>query len=352
MSTWTEFQPLKETIVGKAFSPDDFDKVEDQEAKDLLKRICEETNEDIEDLVKILEDAGVKVHRPNNLFAYETYESIQTPWFNATFPNHPLMPRDVLGVFGNTIVEHFTAQGGRFFENLAYQDISREMYDNGMRWLSMPMPKVTSQNSANVKPPYHTDNQILFHAANIVKCGKDLFHSQSGNKDIKKGKGTEVGLEWLKRELGDEFRWNEVPVGGHCDGKIALLKPGVLMTWNKDWVPDRLKNWDIIEADSETDLPKEFENMRKQRFYKDFIDEYFSHWTGQIEETVFDVNVFSISEEAVICTGTNKDAFRRMEKQGITPIFWKFRHQYFWDGGVHCLTQDLVREGEQEDYFG
>jgi hypothetical protein len=30
-----------------------------------------------------------------------------------------------------------------------------------------------------------------------------------------------------------------------------------LMTWNKDWVPDRLKNWDIIEADSETDLPKE-----------------------------------------------------------------------------------------------
>jgi len=346
MSTYTEFQPLKETIVGRPFSPNDFEDVKDQQAKDLLKRIFEETNEDIEELVKILQDAGVKVHRPNNLFAFDNYGSIQTPWLHAAFPNHPLMPRDVLGVFGNTIVEHYTADGGRFFENLAYQDISREMYDNGMRWLSMPMAKVTTK-----KPPYNENNQIVFHAANIIKCGKDLFHSQSGNKDHKKGKGTDAGLEWLKRELGDEFCWNEVPVGGHCDGKIALLKPGVLMTWNKKWIPEKLQNWDIIEVESETELPSEFNNMRKQRFYKEFIDEYFNHWTGYVDETVFDVNVFSISEEAVICTGTNKEAFARMEKQGITPIFWKFRHQYFWDGGVHCLTQDLVREGVQEDYF-
>ena len=39
MSTFTEFQPLKETIVGKPFSPKDFDNVKDQQAKDLLKRI-------------------------------------------------------------------------------------------------------------------------------------------------------------------------------------------------------------------------------------------------------------------------------------------------------------------------
>jgi hypothetical protein len=346
VSTYTEFQTLKETIVGRPFSPANFENIKDQELKDLLKRIFEETNEDIENLVKILKDAGVKVHRPNNLFAFDNYESIKTPWLHAAFPNHPLMPRDVLGVYGKTIVEHYTADGGRFFENLAYQDISRDLYNKGMRWISMPMAKVTTK-----KLPYNENNQILFHAANIIKCGKDLFHSQSGFKDHKKGKGTEFGLEWLKRELGDEFRWNEIPVGGHCDGKIALLKPGVLMTWNKKWIPEKLKNWDIIEVESETELPNEFSKMRKQRFYKEFINEYLSHWIGYVDETVFDVNVFSISEEVVICTGTNKAAFAKIEKHKITPIFWKFRHQYFWDGGVHCLTQDLVREGSQENYF-
>ena len=23
----------------------------------------------------------------------------------------------------------------------------------------------------------------------------------------------------------------------------------------------------------------------------------------------------------------------------------------FWDGGLHCITLDLYREGEQQDYF-
>lgn len=346
IATYTEFQPLKEVLVGSAFSPENFDNIEDPQAKDLLKRVFEETNEDIEVLVDLLKSCGIAVHRPNNLFNWSQMESINLPWLHSQFPNHPLMPRDVLGVFGSTIVEQYTGDGGRMFENLAYQEVSRNLYDRGMRWISMPMPKVTTK-----KIPYNENTQLLYHSANIIKCGKDLFHSMSGHKDLNKGRGTEYGLDWLKRELGDEFRWNEVPVGGHCDGKIALLKPGVLMTWDKKWIPEKLKNWDIIEVDSENDPPKEFNNMRKQRFYKDFIESWFSHWIGFIDETVFDVNVLSLSEEAVICTGVNKDAFRRMEKQGITPIYWKFRHQYFWDGGIHCLTQDLVREGSQDDYF-
>ena len=27
------------------------------------------------------------------------------------------------------------------------------------------------------------------------------------------------------------------------------------------------------------------------------------------------------------------------------------RHRYFWDGGIHCLTLDLIREEDKENYF-
>ena len=348
IATWTEFQPLKEVLVGSAFQVSNFDHVKDLEARDLFKRVFEETNEDLETLCDILKQAGVKVHRPKQIFNFSEEQTVITPWMKSWFPNHPLMPRDIMGVYGNSVVEHFTGDAGRFFENLAYQPISRSLYDRGMRWLSMPMPYVTTN-----KIPYKDMNnsQVFYHAANVIKCGKDLFHSLPGDVDFQKGKGTSAGLDWLKRELGDQFRWTKIPTGGHADGKIALLRPGVLMTWSRNWIPEKLQDWDIIEVRSETELPNEIQYMKKQRYYKDFIQEWFAHWIGCVEETVFDVNVLSIDENTVICTGKNKYAFQRMERHGITPIFWKFRHQYFWDGGIHCVTQDLVREGNQEDYF-
>ena len=35
----------------------------------------------------------------------------------------------------------------------------------------------------------------------------------------------------------------------------------------------------------------------------------------------------------------------------INPIVCEFRDKQFWDNGIHCITQDLYREGSMEDYF-
>ena len=43
--------------------------------------------------------------------------------------------------------------------------------------------------------------------------------------------------------------------------------------------------------------------------------------------------------------------FNFLKKHKIEPVICTQRHRWFWDGGVHCLTQDLYREGEQHDYF-
>jgi len=53
-----------------------------------------------------------------------------------------------------------------------------------------------------------------------------------------------------------------------------------------------------------------------------------------------------------ICNNYNKVVFDHFKKHKVEPIIFNFRHSYFWDGGIHCITQDLYREGIQEDYFG
>ena len=47
----------------------------------------------------------------------------------------------------------------------------------------------------------------------------------------------------------------------------------------------------------------------------------------------------------------NPVVVKKLEEYGITPHIFNFRHRYFWDGGIHCITLDLDREGDREDYF-
>ena len=82
-------------------------------------------------------------------------------------------------------------------------------------------------------------------------------------------------------------------------------------------------------------------------FY-DYVNEWLDDWVTYVEETVFDINMLVIDEKNVIVNGFNKKAFDAFERHGITPHIVNFRHRYFWDGGLHCITSDLSREGEQK----
>jgi N-dimethylarginine dimethylaminohydrolase len=77
----------------------------------------------------------------------------------------------------------------------------------------------------------------------------------------------------------------------------------------------------------------------------------FGHWVGFVEESVFDVNVLVINEKNIICTNYDKNVFGALDSHGITPHIVNFRHRYFWDGGLHCITSDVHREGTLKDYF-
>jgi hypothetical protein len=83
----------------------------------------------------------------------------------------------------------------------------------------------------------------------------------------------------------------------------------------------------------------------------DVVETWLGHWTGYVEETVFDVNMLIIDPKNVMVFSYNKKVFDALHRYGITPHVVPFRHRYFWDGGIHCVTSDLHREGVIQDYF-
>ena len=61
--------------------------------------------------------------------------------------------------------------------------------------------------------------------------------------------------------------------------------------------------------------------------------------------------MFSLSEDVVMVSNENKLVFEYLKKHKIEPVVCPVRHRYFWDGGIHCLTLDLRRKGNRENYF-
>lgn len=357
--SYSEFQPLEEVIVGRAYDPEDVQNLTDPEVRYMLARILEETEEDILVLVEFLESIGVRVRRPNKLFDLEVERYDNGQWrprvdlhlFGWCYPTHPLMPRDTAGVYGDSIVEFFTKTTSRYFENWSCQDVFMEYYRDGANWYSMPMPILGGNPTDQWNPGYEEIDKILFHAANILKCGKDLFYT-GVRPEYGSGKGTQWGIEWIKRNLGDRFNIHPINAGGHADGKMALLRPGVVMCWDPRVLPDKLFGWDVVVApDTAGRFPEEFRTIRKRRFHKEFVSKYLKDFIGYCDETVFDVNCFSVNENLVITNGYDPDVAQRLANLDIEVWPWHFRHQWFWDGAVHCLTLDTKRRGGQEDYF-
>ena len=100
------------------------------------------------------------------------------------------------------------------------------------------------------------------------------------------------------------------------------------MAEGKWWLPGEESNLDLIN----------------------FINKWMSQWTGEMHETVFDVNILVLDDKHICINKSNKTLETFLKKHNMEPIVVPWRHRYFWDGGLHCITLDLRREGPIEDY--
>ena len=338
---YTEWDKLEEVIVGKTYLPEVLiGKYHDNEFIDGMSKILEETEEDFLKLVSIFESAGVKVYRPKDLpLQLETTRT----WLSR-FPYPAICPRDFHFAYGDTILSTIGGDCNRYTENDYFLDIMLEKYKEGRNYISMPKPLLTSE----YQPYEHLEGQILYHAACFLKAGDTILHTQPYDDELY-GRGTKAGLDWVKRNIGRDVKWVEIPTVGHADGRLALLKPGVLMCYHKKHIPNELSNWTVIQTKRKP-MPEYFDRIKHQFFYEKTVRDWLGHWIGYVDETVFDLNVISIDENTVITNGYDAEVYKQLKANGIEGIPFDFRHKYFWDSGLHCVTLDLKRKGEPGSY--
>ncbi len=300
---------------------------------DMLKK----AERDVAGFVDLLEQAGVTVRRPE-AFAYE--RRLSTPDWEVASSCYALMPRDVLLVVGDQIVEAPMGWRSRHFEHHAYKSLCKEYFRRGARWVSAPRPQLCD---ADFVPGYVapredeaqrfilTEFEPLFDAADVIKCGRDLFVARSSccNRS---------GIEWLRRHLGDEYAVHEVEIRDshpmHIDATFYPLAPGKLLI-NPErvvTVPAMFEEagWDVLVC-PEPEMPTTHPMYNCSRWIM--------------------MNVVMLDETRVVVSAGEKRFARRLAEWGFEPIecpFWDFETI---GGGLHCASVDIRRQGPLRSYF-
>jgi hypothetical protein len=338
INSYTSWQPLEEVIVGRAYSPDYFDFIDDAQVRNQLQQILAETEEDLNNLQRTIEQYGARVRRPNLPNKHEFHEQ-QIAGEGAPLP--PLTPRDWQISLGQKLL--------RVLPMTELDDICAEYAD-----------QVVNPHGVDWDP-----NCILngASASCIVRVGRDVFFD---NSDFLKPEQT----QWIVENcLSPEYRIHEAVTDGHGDAVFAILKPGVILSSKHDMhlhLAEDFPGWEVLKIwDSSIWAAMEVGKFKYEESpgawyvqgqtptqeFTNFVNTYLNKWTGFVAETVFDVNCLVLDEENVIFSAYNKDVFDFCHKHKINPIISELRHSYFWDGGISCCTQDLTRRGGLETYL-
>ena len=198
-------------------------------------------------------------------------------------------------------------------------------------------------------------------SANCWRLGKDLFFNYINI--ISKLNEESFLKKW--RRLFPNHRVHCIDAPGHGDGAMHPVKEGlILATDNEKHYKDYYPGWEVVKVKSGWMQMKPFLKMKEKNRGRwwikgeednqdliDYIDTWLDHWVTYAEETVFDINLLPIDEQNCIVNNYNKEIFDAFDRHGITPHVINFRHRFFWDGGLHCITSDICREGNMKTFW-
>jgi N-dimethylarginine dimethylaminohydrolase len=293
------------------------------------KSVIDETNEDLEILVNELQKLDVRVRRPAQI---NTEIEVKTPyWKTSQYFNY--CPRDTLLIVGDIIFESPNTYRSRYFETFSYRDILSDYLESGCKWISAPKPRLRDEDY-DLTPGVRTilnNTDPMFDAAAIIRAGRDIFYLVSNS-------GNELGLIWLQNILGSEYRLHPLRglySGTHIDTTLAFLRPGLLLAnparVNGTNLPEVLKEWEIV--------------------YTPEMEEYSYSCMAPLSSKWLGMNLFMINPSLAVVDSHQEGLIKTLDQHKIDVLPLKLRHGRQLEGGFHCVTLDVYRTGEKEDYF-
>jgi len=361
-----QWDRLKVCAVGQAYPPEFYSFIKDVRARSVMEQIAEETEEDYQELIKLLEQFNVKVIR-TNLPGNFSNNYLSEKYFPA-----PMTPRDHCAMIGDTFYRSRTVSKW-----------------NTLRGPDWPINPPKTDQEFNELPKFVLEELADFGVKDAYGCYdfdhsgldpiEDLVSSQ-GNKIVydqyidtamtmRLGKDLIFGtrswetVDQVKERMSQLFpNYNcyVIKTDGHLDGRVSILRPGLVVANGVIELGDYFKDWQVIRANTRVgDIIKngQFDKLKQSnqgkwlvpgqeqnQVFTDYVESYLSNWLGYIEETTIDVNMLPIDKNNVICINNNQIE-NQLINNGINVHSIRLRHHLFWDGGVHCVTNDLDRDG-------
>lgn len=356
VNSYNEWDPLKEVIVGCVegavvpklepalltnTSPQNLWFFQKYGGQPFPQELVEAASKELNEFCQVLEAEGVTVRRPDRIDFSQTYK---TPDFEAS-GFYATMPRDVLIVVGNEIIEAPMAWRSRFFEYRAYRSLMVEYLRRGAKWTPAPKPSMSDkfydleyatkpidQRYALTEKGQFVTGELepSFDAADIVRFGRDLFVQRSHVTN-------EIGITWLKRHLGDQFRVHVVKFPDlnpmHIDASLVPLRPGLaLVNPARRCIQTELfkkAGWELVDAAPST-LP--------------------DNWPMYMCSSWVCMNILSLDPETIFVEKQEEPMQKLLKDLGFKVIPVDFRHVYTFGGSFHCVTCDVRRDGQLEEY--
>ena len=377
-SVYQHWDPLKFCIVGRTYPPEFYSWIENSQTRAIFEKLAEETEEDYQKLIKLLNNKfGVQTVRP------QFPDDINELYIDGKWLQPPTAPRDYFIMIGDKFwipevpnASHAWSVFYRQNKQSYWPDYVRpeDFYKTWPQFADEMQSKFENfkkfdQNQLDAKLSLYTHiiediksqgNEIVYTELDFIngcfvsRIGQDLMFATQTFHDDKKSLLDKVN------QYFPNTRNRIVNSGGHGDAVYCPVTPGLIISLNdiptyKDTFPD----WEVVYLpDSNYAHMRDFEfSMKRNKgrwffpgFEKDphmveMVDHYFDEWVGEVHETVFDVNILVVDKKNVVVSAHNDKVEQACARHGVEVHVSPFRHKYFWDAGIHCVTNDLHRAG-------
>ena len=323
------FTKLEEVWLGDVYPAEFYDHLPTA-VQDAFHTITEWTKEDLGKIEKKLVELGVTVRRPE-------YHSIDNCLDNNDNLLKPVVAsRDDTLILGNTMYHlrnHFKVNPWKRCLDL-YRESGSVIHE------------IDDGPWACISPPC------------MVRMGRDLYLDWIYHKDVW-GFVCEPAVE-----LAKYYRVHVSMIDGHSDCVFCPVTEGLILTTNyKKSYETTFPDWEIYNINHygrkkpvnmgrgfhQWHLPDTKIGANKE--FAQHIQQKAQDWVGSYIETVFDVNLLIVDDKNILSVGDDEETFEFLTKKGFTVHSFDFRCRNFWDGGMHCLTNDIRRWGDCPDFF-